>query len=182
MLLLYLSSSNSNQTININSILPAIITGCVAVIGFLMNFLISFYVQRKNSSVNKFNSLNNFLIPLQKYLFILQAQYSLMKLSAEDIVLATTNISDNTLSNNCRSQIIETYTQINTLLSSGKYCYIDAFTHKSVLMLRSHVYYVIYIFNSSCLAIETVIEGLQRNPMPDIDKLLHHIDELHKKI
>ena len=168
--------------LNINAIMPAIITGVVAIVGFLVQIIINLYTQYQNKRANKINTLNTFLIPLQKMLMEISTQMKFANLTLENLVLCVIGVES--CSENIRVKSISIYQEISLLFLKGNYYYIDRKVHKYITKIRKHTYNVISILESSNLPENKMKEIIGEISIKESDynNLISYIDELQKKM
>jgi hypothetical protein len=161
-------------------ILPALITALVGIIGLILQFITSIYIQTQQRWVYKTKSMNEFFIPLQKYLNSLNFLYQASGLDCTEIISVLLGYKENKkLSDSIKREIRTIYKNICTLFILGSYSYFNKKIHKEIIRLRNHVYTV-----NSILKLTRNSGMDDENNIPDIPAIpaiIKEIDKLLKK-
>jgi|AGTN01.2.fsa_nt_gi hypothetical protein len=169
--------------IELKTLLPAIITGFVAIVGFIIQIVISIYIQKQNRRAEKLKSFNSFIIPLQKHLMGLMSQYEFSFLSVDVFIKWILGLETNiNISSTFKENTLNIYNEMSKLLIKGKYSYIDRTTHNNIIRIQNHVYCVESILYSSGMSNDIILTAIENNRLPDLNKFIKHISKLYKKL
>jgi hypothetical protein len=161
----------------LNYVLPALITALVGIVGIVLQFITSMYIQKQQRLENRTKSLKYFFTPLQQYLCSLNALRLASRLSENKFVLALLGDQENTkLFDPIKRDVIKTYENMGNLFLSGDYSYLNKKMQNEIIRLKNHVYSVNSIID---LTKNSATEIKKNIPdMPAISNIIEEIDKL----
>jgi hypothetical protein len=157
-------------------ILPALITALVGIIGMVLQFITSMYIQKQQRWENRAKSLKDFFIPLQKHLNSLNILQQAFGLSYDEIISSLSgNNEEARLLDSTKKDICKIYEDMGNLFLSGIFSYFNKKVYDEIIQLRNHVYSVNLIRK---LTIDVAGENKKIPSMPDISPIIKEIDKL----